>query len=224
MRKVRTGAMPPAGMPRPDAGDGVGARVGPDVGARPVRPRRIPGRPLLHRLNRAEYANVIRDLLAIDVDVRSLLPADDSAFGFDNNADLLVVSPSLLDRYLIGRRSRQRAGRRRHDDGARLRHLLHEGRPVAEPAAGRPAARHRGRPWRPLHLPARRRIRAARRADAHQPRGDPRARAPASARDLGGRRARVPRRRRRRRPKPGRRARSPTGRTRPMRGCTCACP
>src|SRR4029434_5691320 len=59
-----------------------------------------PGRPLLHRLNRAEYANVVRDLLAIDVDVRSLLPADDSAFGFDNNADLLVVSTSLMDRCL----------------------------------------------------------------------------------------------------------------------------
>src|SRR5262249_5470300 len=59
-----------------------------------------PGRPLLRRLNRAEYGNVIRDLLALDVDVRSLLPADDSAFGFDNNADLLVVSPSLLERYL----------------------------------------------------------------------------------------------------------------------------
>src|SRR5262249_43392340 len=59
-----------------------------------------PGRPLLRRLNRAEYGDVIRDLLALDVDVRSLLPADDSAFGFDNNADLQVVSPSLLDRYL----------------------------------------------------------------------------------------------------------------------------
>ena len=59
-----------------------------------------PGRPLLHRLNRAEYGNIIRDLLAIHLDVRSLLPPDDSAFGFDNNADLLTVSPSLLDRYL----------------------------------------------------------------------------------------------------------------------------
>jgi hypothetical protein len=99
VRKVRGGAMPPAGMPRPD--DATAAAFVTDLTAaldRSATPN--PGRPLLHRLNRAEYANVVRDLLALDVDVRSLLPADDSAFGFDNNADLLVVSPSLLDRYL----------------------------------------------------------------------------------------------------------------------------
>jgi mono/diheme cytochrome c family protein len=99
VRKVRTGAMPPAGMPRPD--DPTAAALVTSLTTaldRAATPN--PGRPLLHRLNRAEYANVVRDLLAIDVDVRSLLPADDSAFGFDNNADLLVVSPSLLDRYL----------------------------------------------------------------------------------------------------------------------------
>jgi len=99
VRKVRAGAMPPAGMPRPD--EATAAALVADLTAsldRAAMPN--PGRPLLHRLNRAEYANVVRDLLAIDVDVRSLLPADDSAFGFDNNADLLVVSPSLLDRYL----------------------------------------------------------------------------------------------------------------------------
>jgi len=99
VRKVRTGAMPPAGMPRPDEPSAAtlvtSVTTALDRAATPN-----PGRPLLHRLNRAEYANVVRDLLAIDVDVRSLLPADDSAFGFDNNADLLVVSPSLLDRYL----------------------------------------------------------------------------------------------------------------------------
>jgi hypothetical protein len=99
VRKVRTGSMPPAGMPRPDEGTAAalvsGLTAALDGAAAPN-----PGRPLLRRLNRAEYANVVRDLLAIDVDVRSLLPADDSAFGFDNNADLLVVSPSLLDRYL----------------------------------------------------------------------------------------------------------------------------
>ena len=99
VRKLRTGAMPPAGMPRPD--DAASAAVVSELTAsldRAATPN--PGRPLLHRLNRAEYANVVRDLLSLDVDVRSLLPADDSAFGFDNNADLLVVSPSLLDRYL----------------------------------------------------------------------------------------------------------------------------
>ena len=59
-----------------------------------------PGRPLLHRLNRVEYANAIRDLLALDVDVASLLPPDDSSVGFDNIADVLGVSPVLLERYL----------------------------------------------------------------------------------------------------------------------------
>jgi hypothetical protein len=52
-----------------------------------------PGRPTLHRLNRTEYANVIRDLLAVDVDVSELLPADDAGYGFDNIGDVLSVSP-----------------------------------------------------------------------------------------------------------------------------------
>jgi len=99
VRKLRTGAMPPAGLPRPDAA-ALSDVVASLTAALDHAGAPNPGRPLLHRLNRAEYANVVRDLLAIDVDVRSLLPADDSAFGFDNNADLLVVSPSLLERYL----------------------------------------------------------------------------------------------------------------------------
>ena len=59
-----------------------------------------PGRPAVHRLNRSEYANAIRDLLDLNVNVASLLPPDDSAFGFDNVADVLGVSPVLLERYL----------------------------------------------------------------------------------------------------------------------------
>ena len=59
-----------------------------------------PGRPLVHRLNRAEYANAIRDLLAVDLDVSALLPPDDSSAGFDNNADVLGLSPVLLESYL----------------------------------------------------------------------------------------------------------------------------
>jgi hypothetical protein len=58
------------------------------------------GRPILHRLNRSEYANAIRDLLALDIDAASLLPPDDSAFGFDNISDALGVSPSLQEHYL----------------------------------------------------------------------------------------------------------------------------
>src|SRR5207302_3564558 len=56
--------------------------------------------PALHRLNRSEYANAVRDLLALDVDVRTLLPADASSDGFDNIADALGVSPSLIESYV----------------------------------------------------------------------------------------------------------------------------
>ena len=59
-----------------------------------------PGRPALHRVNRTEYANAVRDLLALDVDATALLPADDSSFGFDNVAGSLGVSPVLLERYV----------------------------------------------------------------------------------------------------------------------------
>ena len=69
------------------------------VRTRPLR--RIPNRVrlLLHRLNRTEYASVIEDLLGLKVDVTELLPPDDSAFGFDNNAEVLSLSPVLLERY-----------------------------------------------------------------------------------------------------------------------------
>jgi mono/diheme cytochrome c family protein len=99
--KLRTGAMPPAGMPRPDQAtyDSWAAYLETALDrAAAASPQ--PGRPAIHRLNRAEYRNAIRDLLAIDIDVESLLPADDSGYGFDNIADLLSVSPVLLERYM----------------------------------------------------------------------------------------------------------------------------
>ncbi len=101
IRKVRPGTMPPAGMPRPDDAtrrslvSWLETTLDDAALAAPN-----PGRPLVHRLNRAEYANAIRDLLALDVDVSSLLPPDDSSAGFDNNADVLGVSPVLLESYL----------------------------------------------------------------------------------------------------------------------------
>ena len=55
---------------------------------------------MLHRLNRAEYANAIRELLAVDVDVATMLPSDDSAEGFDNISDVLGASPTLIQAYL----------------------------------------------------------------------------------------------------------------------------
>ena len=101
IRKLRTSAMPPAGMPRPDQAtyDSFATYLETAVdSAAAANPN--PGRPSIHRLNRAEYANAIRDLLAVEIDVGSLLPADDSGYGFDNMADVLSISPMLLDRYM----------------------------------------------------------------------------------------------------------------------------
>jgi hypothetical protein len=101
IRKVRAGMMPPAGAKRPDraaldafAGS-IEAAIDRAAAANPN-----PGRAPLHRMNRVEYENAIRDLLALDVDSSTLLPADDSSHGFDNIADVLGVSPSLLERYV----------------------------------------------------------------------------------------------------------------------------
>ncbi|HZF29052.1 MAG TPA: DUF1592 domain-containing protein [Gammaproteobacteria bacterium] len=98
--KLRTRTMPPQdARQRPDAAtyERLATRLETELDA---TPKMNPGRPALRRLNRAEYANAIRDLLDLHVDVTSLLPPDDSAFGFDNIGDLLVVSPALLERYL----------------------------------------------------------------------------------------------------------------------------
>ena len=101
VRRLRADAMPPAGRPRPDAVTSralvswletaldQAALVHPD-----------PGRPAIHRLNRVEYANAIRDLFDLEIDVHTLLPADDEQHGFDNIADVLSVSPTLIERYL----------------------------------------------------------------------------------------------------------------------------
>ncbi len=93
--------MPPAGMPRPDDATrrALVSRLE-GVLDRAAKATPNPGRPLVHRLNRAEYANAIRDLLAVDLDVSALLPPDDSSAGFDNNADVLGLSPVLLESYL----------------------------------------------------------------------------------------------------------------------------
>ena len=101
LRKVRTGEMPPAGMPHPDQAtreaftNWLANALDAAAAAHPN-----PGRPAIHRLNRAEYSNSIRDLLAVDVHAGQLLPVDDSGYGFDNIADVLSVSPALLERYM----------------------------------------------------------------------------------------------------------------------------
>jgi hypothetical protein len=101
VQKLRSGAMPPAGRARPSrpAVEAITSQLEHALDlAEAAHPD--PGAPLLHRLNRAEYANAIRDLLALDVDATALLPPDDAAGGFDNVADVLGVSPALMERYL----------------------------------------------------------------------------------------------------------------------------
>ncbi len=98
VKKLRSGTMPPPGAPRPDAASYNAAASWIEAKLDTAPP--YAGRPALHRLNRSEYANAIRDLLHLDVDVNSLLPPDDAAFGFDNVAEVLGVSPALQEQYL----------------------------------------------------------------------------------------------------------------------------
>jgi cytochrome c551/c552 len=101
VRKLRSGAMPPAGARRPDAAtnDSIVQWLETSLDAAAAAAPN-PGRPVVHRLNRAEYSNAVRDLLDVAIDASTLLPPDDSAQGFDNVADVLGVSPSLLEGYL----------------------------------------------------------------------------------------------------------------------------
>jgi mono/diheme cytochrome c family protein len=101
VRKVRTGEMPPAGMPRPSAAlAATFTNWLVDALDRGAAAHLNPGRPAIHRLNRAEYSNAVRDLLALDIHPGDLLPVDDSGYGFDNVGAVLSVSPTLLERYL----------------------------------------------------------------------------------------------------------------------------
>jgi hypothetical protein len=101
IRKVRTGLMPPVGVPHPDAAtraafvSSLAATLDRAAAAKPN-----PGRPALYRMNRSEYANAIRDLLDLEVDAPTLLPPDDAAYGFDNIADVLSVSSTLMEQYV----------------------------------------------------------------------------------------------------------------------------
>src|SRR5262245_42130696 len=101
IRKLRTREMPPARMPRPDdvtydsLANYLESALDQAAAARPN-----PGRPTVYRLNRSQYGNAIRDLFDLEIDTASLLPADDSGYGFDNIGDVLTVSPMLLEKYL----------------------------------------------------------------------------------------------------------------------------
>src|SRR5687767_4960921 len=100
IRKLRAGVMPPPGIRRPPLTEYEGLRdwLESEVDRKAVT-RPNPGTVILHRLNRTEYANVIRDLLDIEIDPAAFLPADDSARGFDNVAGSLTISPTLLEAY-----------------------------------------------------------------------------------------------------------------------------
>ncbi|NKB34372.1 MAG: DUF1592 domain-containing protein [Pseudomonadales bacterium] len=107
VRKLRAGLMPPAGMPRPADSElenfrhWIQTQLDDSATASPD-----PGRKAtLHRLNRAEYKNAIRDLLALDIEVNNFLPADDASYGFDNIGGVLRMSQSLMERYLEASRT-----------------------------------------------------------------------------------------------------------------------
>lgn len=113
LRMTSQGEMPPKDEPRPHAETMTGFTDWLEAsldGYAAMHPN--PGRATLRRLNRAEYSNAVRDLLALNVDVSKELPADDSGYGFDNIADVLTVSPTLMDRYLAvaGKLSRLAVG------------------------------------------------------------------------------------------------------------------
>ncbi|MEP7352867.1 MAG: DUF1592 domain-containing protein [Acidobacteriota bacterium] len=101
IRKVRVGMMPPQGAPQPTEQErnALVAWLEGELDRNAVA-HPSPGSPGVHRMNRAEYKNAVRDVLGLDVEPAALLPPDDSAFGFDNIAETLGASPALVEQYL----------------------------------------------------------------------------------------------------------------------------
>ena len=229
--KLRAGMMPPAGRPRP-AGEASGRLVAylETELDRAAAADPDPGRSAaLRRLNGTEYRNAIRDLLDLDVDVSTLLPADDSSAGFDN-VSLGGLDPGRFERYLAAAAPDRPARGRRPGAVAGRRHVRRAVRPEPDRPRRRDAVRHPRRRRVRLQLPGRRRVRAAGRAGQeleHQPHRRP-ARA-ARRRDTA-----------RRRPRRGAdgvaagaaagrdprasSTRPPTGRPTPTSSCACRSP
>jgi hypothetical protein len=101
IRKLRAGMMPPAGARRPDAAalNGFAGALEARVDAAAAKQRYVVA-PELHRVNRTEYRNSVRDMLGMDVDVSALLPPDPKTGGFDNMSDALTVTPALMQSYV----------------------------------------------------------------------------------------------------------------------------
>ena len=106
VRKLRAEAMPPAGRPRPDAASYAALTSWLEAALDRAAPATAPPRRhfAVHRLNRLEYGNAIRDLLGLEIDTELLLPPDDEDEGFDNLAEVLSVSPTLMERYMVAAR------------------------------------------------------------------------------------------------------------------------
>ena len=105
LHKLRTGQMPPPGMPRPDEATAAATVAWLETTLdQAARTNPNPGRVGVHRLNGTEYANAIRDLLAVEIDAKALLLPDEADEGFDNVAASLTISPAHLERYLSAAR------------------------------------------------------------------------------------------------------------------------
>ena len=190
VRKLRGRMMPPPGGARSRATPRTTrSSRGSRRRSMPRRPTPAPGYVTPHRMNRTEYANAIRDLLALEVDPATLLPVDGAEHGFDNIANALTVSPSFIDQFLSAARnlSAQAVGNAQR---ARRRRAVHDrqcARAAVPRADGLPLGTRGGARHRAL-LPGRRRIPAQHRQSRDGPLGlQPRAQGDASSRMLDGR-------------------------------------
>ena len=217
IRKVRTGMMPPIGVRHPDPKtratfvSQLSTTLDRAAAAKPN-----PGRPALYRLNRTEYANAIRDLLDLEVDASTLLPPDDSAYGFDNVADVLGISSTLMQQYVNAAGKVGVTRRRQPRRQPRLAGVQPPAGRVAGSAHRGSAVRHRRRAAGPAGDSGRRRLHAVGEVLPHQSRRDARPRVRALHGVLGGRQARPPLQGRRRR-RLGREPREQHGDRRPDR-------
>ena len=138
-RKLRGRMMPPAGRGRVPTKRPMTAssRLSRRTSTRPRKRHPNPGHASIRRLNRTEYGNAVRELLALDVDASELLPADDEGYGFDNIAGVLRVSPSLLEQYLAASREGQRRSRSATGALTRSRRSIARRRDVRRPSTSR---------------------------------------------------------------------------------------